>query len=555
MTYPLPLRKQEVIASRGVVATNHPLASAAGVEMLGRGGNAVDAAMAALFALTVVEPMMVSIFGSGFVVVRDAAGVVTTLDNFATCPGAATETMFRPLPSTTEWLTEDDENRLGHKAVGVPGALAGWADALRRWGALPLATVIAPAIRYAADGYPASAYLVKAITENVAGLGRFPASAAVFLPDGSPPHPGDSIIRRDYAETLRAVATSGPDALYRGPIGEAVVADMAAHGGLITMDDLATYKVIEREPVRTTYRGATITGMGPVSAGGTHIAQMLNILSGFDIAASGFGTACTIHLMAEALGVAFADWARYMADPAFTDVPVQWLTSMAYASERRAAIDPYHAACHHAGQRPVMESVNTTHVTVADADGMFVTTTQTLNRLFGSKVTTPGTGMLLNDMISNMNPFPGETNSIAGGKRILSSMSPTIVERDGVPLMALGTPGGRQIFPAVMQGILNVLDHGMTLQEAVEAPRIWTDGGALLLEDRFPNLPALVTALEGMGHRVSVVQKVAGGMNGVLRDARSGLFHGAACWRADGTPVGVSGGFATMEGDTLAGVS
>src|SRR4051794_23994723 len=206
MAYPLPLRKREVIASRGVVATNHPLASAAGVEMLGRGGNAVDAAMAALFALTVVEPMMVSIFGSGFVVVRDASGAVTTLDNFATCPGAATETMFRPLPSTTEWLTEGDENRLGHKAVGVAGSLAGWAEALRRWGNLPLATVTAPAIRYAADGYPASPYLVRAITENVDGLSRFPASAAVFLADGGPPRPGDLIIRRDYAETLRAVA-------------------------------------------------------------------------------------------------------------------------------------------------------------------------------------------------------------------------------------------------------------------------------------------------------------------------------------------------------------
>ena len=555
MAYPLPLRKSEVVASRGVVATNHPLASAAGVEMLGRGGNAVDAAMAALFALTVVEPMMVSIFGSGFVVVRDAAGQVTTLDNFATCPGAATETMFRPLPSTTEWLTEDDENRLGHKAVGVAGSLSGWSEALRRWGTLPLATVIAPAIRYAAEGYPASPYLIKAITENVDGLGRFLASAAVFLPDGAPPRPGDLIVRRDYAETLRAVAASGPDALYRGPIGEAVVADMAANGGLITMDDLANYRVIEREPVRATYRGATITGMGPVSAGGTHIAQMLNILSGYDLAASGFGTARTIHLMAEALGIAFADWARYMADPAFVDVPVRWLTSMEYADERRAEIDTQRASRHGAGQRPVMESVNTTHVTVADAGGMFVTTTQTLNRLFGSKVTTPGTGMLLNDMISNMNPFPGETNSIAGGKRILSSMSPTIVERDGVPLMALGTPGGRQIFPAVMQGILNVLDHGMTLQEAVEAPRIWADGNMLLLEDRFPNLPALVAELEQMGHRVSVVPKVAGGMNGVLHDARSGLLHGAACWRADGTPVGISGGPATLEGDTLAGVS
>src|SRR4051794_6849992 len=242
MAYPLPLRKRDVVASQGVVATNHPLASAAGVEMLSRGGNAVDAAIAALFALTVVEPMMVSIFGSGFGVVRDAAGTVTTLDNFATCPGTATETMFRPLPSTTEWLTEDDENRVGHKAVGVPGTLAGWAEALRRWGNLPLAVVIAPAIRYAADGYPATPYLVRAITENVDTLGRFPASAEVFLRNGAAPRAGDLITRRDYAETLRAVAAGGPDVLYHGPIGEAVVADMAANGGLITMDDLATYE-------------------------------------------------------------------------------------------------------------------------------------------------------------------------------------------------------------------------------------------------------------------------------------------------------------------------
>ena len=182
MTYPLALRKSEVVASRGVVATNHPLASAAGVEMLGRGGNAVDAAMAALFALTVVEPMMVSIFGSGFVVVRDPSGAVTTLDNFATCPGAATETMFRPLPSTTEWLTEDDENRLGHKAVGVAGTLAGWAEALRRWGTLPLATAVAPAIRYAADGYPASPYLVKRSARTWTASGASPPAPRSSCP-------------------------------------------------------------------------------------------------------------------------------------------------------------------------------------------------------------------------------------------------------------------------------------------------------------------------------------------------------------------------------------
>ncbi|MGI8690936.1 MAG: gamma-glutamyltransferase [Thermomicrobiales bacterium] len=556
MVYPLALRKAEVVASRGVVTSNHPLASNAGVEMLARGGNAVDAAVATLFALTVVEPMMVSVFGAGFFVIRDGAtGTVVTLDNYATCPAAATATMYTPIPDPVEWLAEGDANRIGYKAVGVPGALKGWAEALRRFGRLSLADVMAPAIRFAADGYPASPYLVQSITETAPALARFPASASVFLPDGAPPQPGATIVRSDYAETLRAIAISGPDALYRGPVGELVAVDMAANGGLITMDDLANYQVIERTPVRGAYRGHEIVSMGPVSSGGTHIIEMLNILSGFDLAASGFGTARTIHLMAEALRIAFADWNRYMADPATTDVPVAWLTSMAYADERRTEIDPQRAMPHTAGHYPGMESVNTTHVTTADADGMFVSTTQTLNRLFGSKVTTPGTGMLLNDNMSLMNPTPGTTNSIAGGKRILSCMSPTLVLKDGAPLMALGTPGGRRIFGSVMQGIINVLDHGMTLQEAVEAPRIWTEGPTLEIEDRFPDLAALVASLEAMGHRVQVVPKIAGGMNGVLRDAATGMLRGAACWRADGTPIGISGGPAFMAGPSLPGLA
>ncbi len=554
MAYPLPLRKAEVVGSRGVVASNHPLASAAGIEMLGRGGNAVDAAVATLFALTVVEPMMVSIFGGGFFTIRTASGAVVTLDNFAQCPGGATETMFTPVPGSTDFAAVSDENRIGHKAVGVPGTLAGAAEALARFGRLPLAITLAPAIRYAAEGFPASPYLVNAITENAAPLGRFPASASVFLPGGTPPRPGEMITRADYAETLRAIATSGPDALYRGPVGEMVAADMAANGGLVTMADLDAYRVIEREPVRGTYREHDIVSMGPTSAGGTHLVQMLGILSGFDLAASGFGTARTMHLIAEALKIAFADWARYMGDPALVDVPVQWLTSAAYADERRCQINPDHAGTYAAGVAHRSESANTTHLTVADAEGNVVTTTQTLNRSFGSKVTAPGTGMLLNDLMSNMNPAPGTANSIVGGKRILSSMTPTLVLRDGAPRFALGTPGGRMIFGAVFQGILNVLDHGMTLQEAVEAPRVWTEGGPLLVEDRFPNLGTLVTELEAMGHQVQVVPKVAGGMNGVLRDD-AGLLHGAACWRADGSPVGLSGGEATLSsGDTLPGL-
>ena len=552
MVYSLPQRKDEVVASRAVVATNHPLASTAGAEMLARGGNAVDAAVAALFALSVVEPMMVSICGAGFFLIRDAAGQVVTLDNYACCPRDATPDMFIPLADAAEWRTQDDENRVGHRAVGVPGTLAGWCGALARFGRLSLPEVLAPAIRFAEGGFSASPYLLAAIRDTASDLARSPAAAAVFLPRGQPPRPGEVIVQRDYAQTLQTIALLGSDALYHGPLGAALVADMRTHGGLISHEDLAAYRVVEREPVRGTYREHEIVSMGPVSSGGTHIVQMLHLLSGFDLHQAGFGTTRTIHLMAEALRIAFADWHAYMADPAFLPVPVAWLTSMAYADERRAEIDPVRARSHRAGAYPGSESANTTHVTVADADGWFVSATQTLNNLFGAKVMTPGTGILLNDTMALMNPTPGETNSIAGGKRILSCMSPTLVLKDGMPLMALGTPGGRRIFGAVMQAIMNVLDHGMTLQQAVEAPRIWTEGPILEIEDRFPDLAGLVENLEALGHRVQVVPTVAGGMNGVMRDAATSLLHGAACWRADGTPVGISGGPAWMEDTGLA---
>jgi gamma-glutamyltranspeptidase/glutathione hydrolase len=273
---------------------------------------------------------------------------------------------------------------------------------------------------------------------------------------------------------------------------------------------------------------------------------MLNILEDFDLGAMGFGTPDAVHVMAEAMKIAFADRFRYMADPELVDVPVEWLTSKAYAQERRAEIDPLGAQQYHAAVAPEGEGASTTHCCAMDADGNVVTTTQTLNGGFGSKVTVPGTGMLLNNCMHLMDPTPGRTNSIAPGKRILSSMSPTIVLKDGKPLMALGTPGGVRIFGAVMQAIVNVIDHGMTLQEAVEAPRMWDRGPVLELELGFADLPALTAQLERRGHQVQLVPKVAGGMNGIMLDT-TGMLHGAACWRADGTPVGFSGGDALVE--------
>jgi len=535
-------RKQPIVASQCVVASNHPLASTAGVEMFARGGNAFDAAIATAFALTVVEPMMVSIFGAGMVLARDATGEITAVDNYAVAPKAATPDMYRPDDARGgEMPTVGRENEVGYKAVGVPGALRAWTTLVAERGTLPLGTVMGPAIRYAHDGYRASPYLVDCIAESAADLARFPASAAVFLPGGRPPAVGATIQRADYARTLEAIARDGADQLYDGPVGETVCRDMAANGGLITMDDLRGYRIERRTPVRGTYREHEVVSVPPTSSGGTHIVQGLNLLEGFDVARLGFGTVDGVHLLAETLKLCFADRFAYMGDPAFVDVPVAGLVDKEYAGQRRKLIDPSRAQSFTAGRPPgVGGGHDTTHLTVMDREGNVVAMTQTLHALFGSKVTVPGTGMLLNNNMWLFDPHPGRANSVAPGKRMLSSMSPTIVLRDGQPLMALGTPGGTRIFAAILQAIVNVLDHGMTLQQAVEAPRVWTDGGPLLLESGIAE--DVRDGLRRLGHQLEVVGRVAGGMNGVYRDT-DGLLHGAACWRADGTPAGYSGGF------------
>ncbi len=555
---PWPTVKREVVASQGVVAANHPLASAAGIEALTRGGNAVDAAVATLFALSVVEPMMVSPFGAGFFLIRDGrSGEIVFIDNYATVPAAATPDMYAPIVGSLDYETVDGANDVGYRAVATPGALKGWAHAVEWYGRLPMAQLLEPAIRFADGGFAASAYLVQLIDSSAEALARFPATAAVFLPGGTVPVVGQAIVRRDYARTLRQIAAEGARTMYDGALARAIVADLRANGGLITLDDLAEYRVYERAPVRSWYRGHEIVSTAPPSSGGTHIAQMLNLLEAFPLGRDelGFGTPASIHLLAEAHKIAFADRRRYMADPDRVPVPVAQLTSREYADQRRADIDLARARDHAAGELAQVarfmggEGGNTTHCTVVDADGTIVSATQTLQKAFGSKVTTPGTGMLLDNHMSLMDPVPGNPNSIAGGQRILSSMAPTIVLRDGQPFLALGTPGGKRIFGAVAQALLNVIDHGMTLQEAVEAPCVWTEGVDLEVERGFADVRGLAAALEALGHRVTLVDKVAGGMNGVLVD-RDGWLHGAACWRADGVPIGISGGTVSPSGDS-----
>ncbi|MCH8311126.1 MAG: gamma-glutamyltransferase, partial [Chloroflexi bacterium] len=371
---PFDTYKRGAVASRGMVSSNHPMASAAGLEMLAMGGNAIDAAVATAFALTVVEPMMIGIFGAGFInFYNGTTGEFVNIDNYAIAPKAATADMFEPI--SDDWPdymeTVGNANSVGYRSVGVPGALMGWCHAEEEYGRLGLDTVIQPAIRYAQRGFPASQYLVDIIDTNQDDLARFPASAEIFLPGGSSPSTGQIIVRTDYARTLRAIAEEGPDVLYHGSIGEMVVDDMAANAGIITGDDLESYEIRQRQPVRQTYRDCEIVSVAPTSSGGTHIIQVLNLLEGFDIAGGGFGTAENVHLIAEALKIAFADRFEYMGDPAFVEVPVDALTSKEYAAIRSREIDPARAGVFRPGNPSayVAESKDTTHLTVADDDG------------------------------------------------------------------------------------------------------------------------------------------------------------------------------------------
>jgi gamma-glutamyltranspeptidase / glutathione hydrolase len=533
--------KQSSLARDGMVVAAHPLATVAGLEMLSRGGNAVDAAVATLLSLSVVEPFMTGIFGGGFMLIRRPDGEVVALDNYCVAPQRARPDMFEPLaPAGGLYNVVDGLNDVGHRAVGVPGSLAAYAMAVQRYGRLDWATVLQPAIRQAEQGFPATSYLVEAVRAEAANLARFADSAKVFLPGGAPPAVGSIIRRPEYAATLRLLAQEGPAAFYRGAIARAVAEDMKTHGGLISLEDLAGYEVQERTPIRGTYRGYEIVSMAPASSGGLVLVEMLNLLEGFDVAGAGFGTPAGVHLLAEALKIGFADRRVYLGDPEVAGAPPVWLTDKRYAQRRRGEINQQRAGSPQAGRPDLLEGTCTTHVTAADGQGCVVTTTQTVNMLFGSRVTVPGTGMLLNNCMRLFDPRPGQPNSIAPGKRMLSSMTPTLVLKDGRPVLAVGTPGGTRIIAAVLQAIVNVVDHGMNVQAAIEAPRIHTgtENEGLLLEPDFT--PEMAQALAAMGHPVQRVARVAGGMHAIR--FHDGLLEGAACWRADGVAMGVSGG-------------
>src|ERR1700736_1918522 len=535
-------QKRPASGSRGMVVSNHPLASAAGAEMLAAGGNAIDAAIATLFTLTVVEPMMVGIIGRGMAHIRLADGSHRFIDGQSAVPLQVRPDTYRSKPGSAHDVfdTVDDENLVGPKAVATPGSLKAWCETLRRFGTMSLADVMQPAIKHASRGFAATPYLHECIADGAAEMLKDKPISAIYLPDGVPLKAGERVVQAEYAETLTTIAQHGEKALYHGPLGDILVDYMKAHGGFGSREDLTTYKTVERLPIRADYRGWQILGPPPPAASGVHIAQMLNILEGYEIAAMGFGTAETIHLLAEVLKIAFADRAAASGDPAFINVPVERLTSKDYAGERRRAIDPGRAQRWGAGVAQ-LEGAHTTHMTAADAFGNVVATTQTINNLFGPRFLIPGLGTVPNNYMNLYDPRAGHALSLAPGKRVTTSMSPVMALRHGKLVYALGLPGGKRIFPSALQALLNLIDHGMSLQEAVEAPRVWTDGHALEVERAVPD--GVRAALASLGHKVVAVPTVAGGMNGI-HFHEDGSLTGAACWRADGTPIGLAGGLA-----------
>lgn len=501
-----------VAADNGMVVSTDPLASEIGIEILEAGGNAADAAVAVAFALAVVNPEAGNIGGDGFLVVRTASGEAVALDFRCRAPLAAHRDMYLDADGN---VTEDV--LVGHRSVATPGTVAGMGELHARFGRLPWAALLEPAIALA-DGFEVHQRFLNPYGERLIGmLERFPASAAQFLPDGQPPALGDTFRQPELAETLRRIAAEGADEFYRGKTAELIVAEMERGGGLVTREDLASYTAPWREPIVFSYRGHTVISMPPTSSGGVTLAQTANILSRHDLGALGFGSPETIHLQVEAWRRAYADRNHRVADPEFFDVPVALLTSMDYADQRAATISPEAATPSSEvgpAEWPPAESEDTTHYSIVDAEGNAVSVTTTVNSFFGSKVTVAGAGFLLNNDMDDLAAKPGtpnqfglvqgENNAIAPGKRMLSSMSPSIVlDPDGELFMVTGTPGGATIITSVFQTLSNVVDHGMGVVAAVEAPRvhhqhlpdqIFHEPGGLA--------PETVAALEALGHTV-----------------------------------------------------
>ena len=543
--------REPVRGRQAMVASQHELASKIGVDILRKGGNAVDAAIAVGLALAVVYPEAGNIGGGGFMLVRKANGDVVAIDYREMAPKAATRDVF--VDSNGNLIRGEGSSTIGYRASGVPGTLAGFDLAFKKHGSgkVKWEDLVEPARKLADEGYLLSyrlANLFKAYKNNLA---KYPDSNRIFLNNGKFFEEGDRLVQKDLASTLGRIQAQGAMEFYTGKTAQLIAADMKANNGLITLDDLKNYQAKERAPLRGTYRGHQIITMPPPSSGGIVMLQVLNMLESYDISAMGYNSAAKYHVLAEAARRAFADRAEYMADPDFADVPLDRLIDKKYAAERRSTIDlqkaSTSAAIRHGNLGP--EPTETTHYTVVDGSGMVVSNTYTINDLYGSAVTAKGTGVLLNDEMDDFAARPGkpnmfgliqgERNAVQPGKRPLSSMTPTIVLRkDGSLWFAVGARGGPRIISAVMQTVTNVIDHNMDIQAAIDAPRIhhqWFPDE--LYFEPFGLSPDSKKILESYGHKFAARPGNIASATGIMIDEK-GVRLGAIDSRSDGEAIG-----------------
>jgi gamma-glutamyltranspeptidase/glutathione hydrolase len=528
--------RHPVYSTTGMVTAQNKIAAEVGAQVLADGGTAVDAAVAVGFSLAVTLPRAGNIGGGGFMLVYDAESDATTaIDYREMAPPTATRDMFLDANGDAD----PQLSRYSHKAAGVPGTVAGLHLAHQKFGRLPWARLLQPAIQLAREGIIVTHDLQTLLTNRRDRMCQDEATCGYFYKQGGVPYSmGERLVQSDLADSLQLIADDGSDAFYRGAIAEKIVAEMEAGGGLIDMPALAAYRPTVREPLRGEYRGYEIVMMPPPSSGGVHVIQMLNVLEHFPVASLGSGSADGVHLLAEVMRLAYADRSKHLGDTGYYPVPVEWLTSKDYGAELAATIDMLHARPSTEvapGVAPAFESPDTTHFSIIDRDGNVVSNTYTLNLSYGSAISVSGAGFLLNNEMDDFVSKPGapnafgllggKANSVEAGKRPLSSMTPTIVFADGVPWFATGSPGGSYIITAVLQMIVNVIDHGMNIADAANQPRMhhqWFPD-LLRLESGFS--PDTIRMLQERGHTVITPQRSMGSVQTVAY--KDGTFRGA----------------------------
>ncbi len=539
-----------VKAKHGMVVSSQRIASEVGVAMLKAGGNAVDAAVATGFALAVVHPSAGNIGGGGFMVIRFSDGHSTTIDFREKAPAKAHRDMYL----NADGSVNSQLSTVGHLAAGVPGSVAGLCYALKKYGTMPLKKVMAPAIILAKKGFVLSEEQAQDLAHQKSEFLKFSATAEIFLHrNGEPWKAGEKFIQKDLAASLKLIAARGPDAFYHGKIADLIVAEMERNGGLISREDLAAYQPVERKPVIGSYKEYEIISMAPPSSGGIALIQMLNILEPFDLKKMGRNSSRYIHLLSEAMRRAFADRAEFLGDPDFTEIPVEQLLAKEYAEELRHTLNADHASDSKAvghgnpsGFRK--ESEQTTHYSVADEHGMAVAVTTTLNGGYGSFAVVEGAGFLLNNEMDDFAAKPGspnmyglvqsEANAIAPYKRMLSSMTPTMVTKNGQLFMVIGSPGGPTIINTVLQVILNVVEFGMDIQEAIDAPRFhhqWLPDEISYERDGL--VLDVVENLQAKRHTLRP-ERMIGEAEGIVYDLEKRCYYGAADPRGEGAAVG-----------------